>query len=307
MSTGTRLDRLAMLADLGLRWQPTGQAGLCGPLLGLADECDRAFARLAAMWEAREERHPASLPARVLQRVDYLRSFPQQATFPVRLDPAEANLDAFVGGDIVDGSGEVALTRLAGADDVLTPAACYHVYPAHEGERLASPLYVTTRNTCFRQETSYVPLRRMRSFTMREIICIATETETARFVASAQDVIGRFAAVIDVPVAWQAATDCFFRPERNPKYLFQRLEPVKREATYGGDLAIASVNLHHDHFGAVFGLTRHGVPATTACAAFGLERWLWAIVDRHGADPSSWPRVADAAETVRDQLAQERR
>ena len=57
----------------------------------------------------------------------------------------------------------------------------------------------------------------------------------------------------------------------------QRLQPVKHEATYGGDLAIASVNLHHDHFG--IGVRHHPRrrPAHSACLAFGLERWLFAL------------------------------
>jgi hypothetical protein len=30
--------------------------------------------------------------------------------------------------------------------------------------------------------------------------------------------------------------------------------------------------------------------------AFGLERWLYALTDRHGPDPAGWPDVAAAAE-----------
>ena len=77
------------LRRIGLRWHPSGQAGLRGPLLALADRCDRAFMSLAAIWDASNERHPASLPAARLQRVDYLRSFPHQASLSARLDPAD--------------------------------------------------------------------------------------------------------------------------------------------------------------------------------------------------------------------------
>lgn len=296
-------EHAAGLARLGLMWLDTGQAGLRGPLLRLAEDCDRAFQRLASTWQAQEERHSATVAADILERIDYFGSFPHQATFAVRLDPKEENLDEFVAGPRVDEDGWIVTTSLLPPNDVLTPAACYHVYAAHQGEKLVDPLYVTTRNTCFRQEKHYEPLRRLRSFTMREIVCLADEAETGRFVGTAHELVSRFATLVDVPISWQPATDCFFRPALNPKYLFQRLEPVKQEATYGDGLAVGSVNLHHDHFGVGFQLDFAGKPATSACLAFGIERWLFAITDRHGLDPSAWPDLEGAAASVCANLA----
>jgi seryl-tRNA synthetase len=291
-------DRLDALTRLGLYWRPSGEVGLRGPLLRLADDCDRAFRRIAALWNAREERHPATLPAAVLERVDYLQSFPQQATFPVHMDPRETNLDDFLAGPRVDDADQVLLTRLCPVSDVLTPAACYHVYAAHEGESFDDIVYLTTRNTCFRQESQYEPLRRLRSFTMREIVCLGNRSETTEFLAVGRDAVDLLLKLIDLPVEWLVATDCFFRTDCNPKYLFQRLQPVKHEATYGGDLAIGSANLHYDHFGVGFQLKRDGEPVNSACIAFGIERWLFAITDRHGTDSAAWPNIAKAAAKV---------
>lgn len=102
------------------------------------------------VWDAEDERHPAALSARCLQCVNYLDSFPHHATFPARLNPDDSNLEKFRSGVVVGPDGDVALTRLAPVDAVLTPAACYHLYAHHEGERLARPLHLTTSNTCFR-------------------------------------------------------------------------------------------------------------------------------------------------------------
>jgi seryl-tRNA synthetase len=281
------------LSRIGLVWHPSGQAALRGPLLALADQCDRAFASLAAIWAASEERHPATLPAARLQRVDYLRSFPHQASLAARLNPAA--LTEFLSGDVVGEHGQVAVTRLAPIREVLTPAACYHLYNSREGESYDRPLYLTTRNTCFRHESRYEPLRRLWNFTMREIVCLGTQRETVAFLDRARAVADEFMRLMDLPVEWLTATDPFFQPRSNPKYLFQLVQPVKQEATYGGDLAIASLNLHHDHFGSAFGITRDGAPAHSACLAFGIERWLFAITDRHGTDPRSWPRPEEAA------------
>lgn len=285
------------LRRIGLCWHPSGQAGLRGPLLALADRCDRAFMSLAAIWDASKEHHPASLPAARLQRVDYLRSFPHQASLSARLDPA--GLTDFLSGEVLDEHGEVAVSRLSPIREVLTPAACYHLYNSREGESLDQPLYLTTRNTCYRHESRYEPLRRLWSFSMREIVCLGTKAETVAFVRLAQEAADEFLRLMDLPVEWLTATDPFFQPQSNPKYLFQRLQPVKHEATYGGDLAIASLNRHHDHFGTAFAITRDGAPAHSACLAFGLERWLFAITDRHGTDPQSWPQPEEAAQKVR--------
>jgi len=295
----TSTSSLDALRRIGLCWHPSGQAGLRGPLLALAESCDRAFRSLAAIWGADEERHPASLPADRLQRVDYLRSFPHQANFPAGLYPA--GLEEFLAGEVVGDQGAVALTRLSPVSQVLTPAACYHLYSSLQGESFDRPHYVTTRNTCFRRESHYEPLRRLWSFSMREIVCIGTKPETVAFLRQARVAVDDFLHRMDLPVEWLTATDPFFQPQSNPKYLLQRVQPTKHEATYGGDLAIASMNAHHDHFGAAFGLSRDGEPAHSACLAFGIERWLFAITDRHGMDPGSWPRPEEAAQKVQAQ------
>jgi seryl-tRNA synthetase len=279
-----------------LHWSPSGQSGIWGPLLELADDCDEAFRILARHWAASEERHGATLPAAALQRVDYLRSFPHQASFPVQLSPEEANLDAFREAPL-DSRGEVPLRAVRPVRDVLTPAACYHLYHVHQGQALTAPLYLTTRNTCFRAETHYEPLRRQWAFTMREIVCLGSPDTVAAFLAQARGLADSLLRVIDIPVEWPAATDPFFRPERNPQYLMQRVSPSKNEATYG-TLAIGSANLHHDHFGEAFGISLDGRPVHSACLAFGIERWLWAILDRYGADPGNWPAVAKAASSL---------
>lgn len=280
------------LTRLGLRWDGSGQAALTGPLLELADQCAEAFRRLGGCWQAVEERHPATLPVR--DSTGYLRAFPHQATFAVRLDSEGGNLAAFADGPIADGT-----AVLAPVTDLLTPAACYHLYAAHAGETLAAPLYLGTQNTCFRVEPSYQPLRRQWSFTMREVVCVGTPAEAAGFVTTARDVLDRFAELVDLPLAWRPATDRFFRPRQSPGYLSQRLHATKHEATYPGSLAVGSVNQHGDHFGSMFGITRAGEPAASACLAFGIERWLFALVDRHGPDPANWPDLPVAASTVR--------
>lgn len=284
----------AELGPAGLGWRQNGHAVLSGPLARLAADCDRGFTVLADAWQAEPEEHAAMIELAGLERVDYLASFPHLATFPICLDPDEVNLKEFTGRGPLDAGGAVRLTGTAPVREVLTPAACYHVYLHHQGESLEEPLHLTTRNTCFRREAYYEPLRRQWSFRMRELVCLGTRAEVAEFLASTTSMVDALCRELDLPVTWELATDPFFQPARNPKYLAQRLQPTKREALFG-DLAIASTNLHEDHFGAAFDITRDGRPAVSGCVAFGIERWLYAVTRRHGADPAGWPDVTAAA------------
>jgi seryl-tRNA synthetase len=293
----TSADTEARLAPAGLRWHPAvGQATLGGALLRLAADCDRAFCVLGSAFGAAEEQHPAAISAQLLDRIDYFSSFPHQATFPVALDDDDASLATFANDPFGDDG--VRLARLAPVRAVLTPAACYHVYAAHEGEEFAAARYFSTAATCFRREHAVEPLVRQWAFRMREVVCAGTPDEVREFLARARELAGLLCRELALPVRWEPATDSFFRPLSNPKFLLQKVAPTKEEAVFGGRVAIASVNLHHDHLGSAFGLSRAGHPAHTGCLAFGLERWLYALTSQHGDDPDGWPAVTEAAERV---------
>lgn len=290
----TEADPEPGLAAAGLRWHPRlGQSTLSGPLLCLAADCDRAFLILAGAFGAQEEQHPAAVSAELLHRLDYFSSFPHQATFPATLDGDEDNLAAFAADPF--GQAGVRLARLAPVRAVLTPAACYHIYAAREGVELAGPAYVTTVATCFRREAAVEPLVRQWAFRMREVVCAGTAAEVRQFLARARELADRLCRELSLPITWETATDSFFRPLTNPKFLLQKVAPTKEEAVFGGRVAIGSVNLHHDHIGSAFGITRAGGAAHTGCLAFGLERWLYALSSQYGEDPASWPAVAAAA------------
>ncbi len=269
-----------------------GQSALTGKLLALENKLEDLFRSWAAAWGASEYRFPTFIPAAELAKVDYFRSFPHLVTFPVALDPDEENLRRFCSQEALNDPGEICLTSTAPIRDVLTPAACYHFYVHFQGETLDGPRYVTTRGTCFRREAYYAPLQRQWCFSMREIVCIGTAEEVREFLQRTQDHVDGFFRQIGLPIEWQPATDPFFNPSRSPKYLMQKLEPVKTEMVFQDRLAIGSVNFHQDHFGEAFHIRRDGKEAFSGCVAFGLERWLYAWLRHFGADPGGWPEIA---------------
>jgi hypothetical protein len=71
----------------------------------------------------------------------------------------------------------------------------------------------------------------------------------------------------------------------------QKLEPVKTEMVFQNRLAIGSVNFHRNYFGEAFEIRRAGAEAFSGCVAFGIERWIAAIVRQFGQNAGDWPAL----------------
>lgn len=278
-----------------LRWRGN-QAVLAGSLLSLYRRLDAAFARLGVIEAAPEIMYPTLLGAAHLAKLDYFKSFPHLATFACNLDRDPANLSAFARGARIGEDGGVAMTRLDPVTDVLTPAACYHVYVDLAGKTLSGFTAVTTRATCFRREAHYVPLERQWSFGMREVVGLGSADDVKAFLARGRARVDRLVDALGLSLAWTAATDPFFDASGNPKFLAQKLDPVKTEMVHRGRLALGSINFHRNFFGETFEIEHAGEPVFSGCIAFGLERWIRAILDVHGAEPRAWPDIERAAE-----------
>ena len=274
-------------APSGLRWRENGQVVLSGALLSATRRIDETLAAWAAGLGAAEYRFPALLPASELAKVDYFRSFPHLATFPVALEGSAENLRRFADAPTGEG-GDLRLAGLAPVREVLTPAACYHFYVELAGRTLDRAALLTTVATCFRREAEYAPLRRQWSFTMREVVCVGTREEVDDFLEASRRTVAGYFDRVGLPIRWENSTDPFFDASHNPKFLAQRLDPVKTEMLFG-DLSIGSVNSHRNFFGESFGIGRGNEPAFSGCVAFGIERWLSALLARFGEDPEKWP------------------
>ena len=101
--------------------------------------------------------------------------------------------------------------------------------------------------------------------------------------------ISEFARSLGLRVELTRASDPFFgTSETRGRKLMQRLKELKFEmrAPIGipaMKLAIASFNLHELFFAQRFGLRlQDGTEAYTGCVAFGLERWVLALVSELG-------------------------
>ncbi len=276
-------------ASHGLHWSDDGCAALGGALLSKALELDAGLRHWAQCFGAAESRFPSMIATASLAPVGYLRSFPHLATFVTAASRDRATLEGLAATG--DSGLPFAAAGLEPVGHVLTPAACYHFYPRLAGSRLSRPVYLTTSCQCHRRESHYEPLRRQWCFWMRELVCIGDAAAVERFAATCQQHIDSFVEGLRLVARWQTATDSFFDPAHDPKALAQLLEPAKQELCLQDGLAIASINAHRCFFGESYDIRLNGEPAHSACVAFGIERWLFALTAAYGPDAALWPSL----------------
>jgi seryl-tRNA synthetase len=246
-------------------------------------------------------RFPPVMSRRQLETSGYLKSFPHFLGWVCCLDGAEAQIRGAVASFE---AGEDWTADLSAADLVLTPAACYPVYPlvASRGEVPGEGLLFDVASDCFRREPSR-DLDRLQSFRMREYVCVGTAAQIddfrKRWMTRAQGLAGQ----LGLPYRFDHASDAFFG--RGGKLMavsqieqalkFELLVPVRSAEQ---PTACMSFNYHQDHFGAAWNLRNAaGQIMHTGCVAFGMDRLALAMFATHGLDTESWPA------SVRDALA----
>ncbi|MES1242290.1 MAG: aminoacyl--tRNA ligase-related protein [Acidobacteriota bacterium] len=259
-----------------------GLATLGPALVALKAALDQRFAAWADEVGAVSMLYPTLMPVAELEPLDYFRNFPHLAVAAsgVRAERLEAGF----GRDEIDAMEAIPGADLADARYVLPSAACYNVYVHLKDEVLEGPLYITTVATCYRNETHYDELQRLWSFTMREVVCLGSAEEVQEHLRAFKARILAFAGRLGLGLTVAAATDPFYQPG-SPVAVMQKLFPQKEELQYRGELAIASVNFHRNFFGERCRIRNPaGEPVFTGCAAFGIERWLHALLDRFEGD-----------------------
>jgi seryl-tRNA synthetase len=260
---------------------------------------EQVVERLAAV--ITEYRDPAAEILRfppVMSRLDleksgYLNSFPNLLGCVCALHGSEAEIRAVVQRHEAGGSWT---NSLAAADLVLSPAACYPVYPiaARRGPLPPRGWLFDVACDCFRREPS-VLLDRLQSFRMREYVCIGRAEEVvafrSRWIERGQELAERLGLMARVA----PANDPFFGREGKIKASIQIHQELKFELLvpiYGDDrpTACMSFNCHRDHFGTIWNIRDEtGAPAHTGCAAFGMDRLAVAMFAAHGLDTRFWP------------------
>ena len=266
---------------------------------------ERVFASVVALVDrlrdARAEvlRFPPVMSRRQLEKSGYLKSFPNLLGCVCVLHGTEAAIRSAA--DRYESGGDWT-TSLGAADLVLTPAACYPLYPlvAARGLLPSGGLIVDVAADCFRREPSR-SLDRLQSFRMREFVRIGSPDDITTFregwIARARELAGELA----LPYTVDVANDPFFGRVGQIMAVSQLQQALKFELLipyYEGakPTACMSFNYHREHFGQTWGINSSGEePAHTGCVAFGMDRLTVALFANHGVDPDRWPPSARRA------------
>ncbi len=223
----------------------------------------------------------------------YMKSFPQLA----------GTIHSFCGNELDHmnllqcmETGEDWTKTQEGTDIVLTPAACYPLYPtvAKRGALPEGGGLFDLQSYCFRREPSNDPAR-MQLFRMREYVRMGTPEQVMAFRNDWMERGKALMASIGLPVEIDVANDPFFgragrmmkNNQRDQNLKFELLIPITSTAK---PTACMSFNYHQDHFGKGWEInTADGEVAHTACVGFGLERIALALLNHHGLDIDAWP------------------
>lgn len=275
---------LATLRARGELWEPTpGVVGLRGRPLALLRQIEGRIAALCGGETEDEWAVPSALPLSTLERAGYFASFPHWLTVASHLSEDPATLERVAASN---DPAQAAAEAVVPGTTALPPAVCYHVYAALAGSTIPGRCVVTAQGCCWRHEGNRLAaLERGWSFTMREIVCIGTEAECVAFRDRGVKLTRWLATGLGLDSSVEPAEDPFFAPTSRGRALLQRVKGLKHELRLpigdGETIAAASFNLHEQFFGKAFDIRlANGEPAYTACVAFGLERWLLAILLR---------------------------
>lgn len=282
-------------------FMPSSNNGVCGRSWKFEQVIDAISQVISRRREPEVEvlSFPPVMSRRQLEQSGYLQSFPNLLGCVSCLRGEEAAIRAAVPWSHHN---EDWAADLSPTDLVLTPAACYPLYPllAARERELPSRAVFDVNSYCFRREATF-EADRLQTFRMREYVCVGSSEAALEFRSDWMRQGQDMARQLGLPCKLAPASDPFFGRvgrmaamiQLEQELKFELLVPVLSEAR---PTACMSFNYHRDHFGGAWNLRNaDGGTIHTACAAFGMDRLALALFATHGLEPHTWPRaVRDA-------------
>ena len=264
----------------------------------LRDRLTAMVSEMAAAEGASKLTFPPIIPRRDLETNGYVGNFPHLAGSIFGFEGSEA--DAIAQSERAAAHEDWSEFQ-AQTDLMMLPAACYPVYPAIAERGPVDPgglLIDIGGSWVFRHEPSLDPARRQ-IFRMHEIVRIGEPEPVEQWRREWSERGVRLFSELGLDGRLENANDPFFGRYGRLLAANQSAEELKWELlvpiTGTSPTACASFNYHLDHFGEVWDLKlSDGSLAHTACAAFGQDRIVLALLRTHGLDPDQWPEQVRA-------------
>lgn len=234
---------------------------------------------------------PPLTPREALRRAGFMENFPNLC----------GSVHAFEGDDrehpqLLDrvAAGEDWTPFLRQTEVVLTPAACYPLYPSLRGGELPARgrLFDFTA-CCFRREPSEDPAR-MQTFQVHENVRLGSPDAVRTWRQGWLERAPGLLESLGLAAKLELAHDPFFgrggrllrANQLEQELKFELQVPIWSDAP---PTAVASFNYHIDHFTKAFDIRLPDGEAHSACLGFGLDRIALALFRRHGLDVARWP------------------
>ncbi|WHA41520.1 amino acid--[acyl-carrier-protein] ligase [Agrobacterium larrymoorei] len=287
------LDRLfdkGLLIDTGV----DGLYGRSGQFEDVITAFERLIDKVGGGDKAEAIRFPPGINRAYFEKSGYMKSFPQLAGTVHSFCGCELDHVSLIK-SMDEGTDWTKDQKIT--DIVLTPAACYPLYPtiAKRGNLPENGGLYDIQSYCFRHEPSKDPARQQ-LFRMREYVRMGTESDVTEFRQIWMDRGVEMMEKLGLEVKIDIANDPFFgragrmlvNNQRDQNLKFELLIPVTSTTNL---TACMSFNYHQDSFGTKWGLNlADGEVAHTACVGFGLERIALALFAKHGLDVDQWPQ-----------------
>lgn len=280
----------------GLSREGFGTLARDGEFLQILHRFDSLFKNIGIKhFGAVEQEYNALIPTDWLRRAGYLSSFPHSLTFAIHLREDYDMIEKFAArhrkGEELNFA---SLDEIANSEYCLSPAVCYHTYgvlstlPPHQ---ISGDLGVfTAQNRCFRYESKNIAdVERLWEFSMREIVLVGKKDQVLEARSKGIELVWQLVELLDLTAWLETAVDPFFTTDFQSKRFFQLANQLKYELRLplreNESLAVASFNYHENFFGDKFTIsTTDGTQVHTGCIAFGLERFVHAVLIQLGVD-----------------------
>lgn len=292
-SESAYLEYQGALVDAGLliRTGASGVYGLSGWFEDVIERFERYVTQVGKHLNPEVVRFPPLMNRRSYQKTNHLETFPHLV----------GSVHSFMGNENdheelirKKSSGEDWSKQLQATEVMLTPAACYPLYPTATGTLPERGRTIDLRAFVFRHEPSADPAR-MQVFRQREYVCLGSPQQALKHRDYWLERAGEMLRAVGLDATPVVANDPFFGRGGRVMAESQREQTLKYElvvpiTSADSPTAVASSNYHLDLFGRAFAIkSADGAVAHSACVGFGLERIALALFKKHGFDSALWP------------------
>lgn len=280
----------SLLAEQDIVIFEKGLVAFGGQFLKLYRDLDNLVIKWALELSAKEYQYPDLISLDTLQQFNYLSEFPQHLMLTAPLKQEQELLENYSNGiKHTEDFSSFSKESMSQPKLVNKLAVCPHVYKQYEGKRLdeTQPVVITTVGKCKRYEhKAFNYFERLLDFSMREIVIIGTTEDVLRIREQLLEKVSRLIERLAVSAKIVVASDPFFTAEYSRMKLLQQKFQLKYELLLplekNHEFSVASFNYHGDHFSKSFNIrSKKGEFLTTGCIAFGLERFIYGLLEQN--------------------------